>query len=240
METRTLKDWAVFECEWPEGTGEPTQHLVGTCLGQARCSSAVVIDVATRSGISTKGNVYKLRGEPGLRLHAMYVWQDFVAINSPVEVRDITEELFPDLVALLSGPESVPGSETEDSVGARQQAVDRELPSEAVPDQAPRDDRWLAENHDALHSSNQFVDKHGLPLRDLRTTPASRSAFVVGEIVEVLPGLGLAHLRTADGTVYGLSRNTPGVAFDSLQAGQRLRCEVTERFHRVLRAETAA
>ena len=27
---------------------------------------------------------------------------------------------------------------------------------------APR--RWLAENHDALQSSNEFVDQHGLPL----------------------------------------------------------------------------
>jgi len=31
-----------------------------------------------------------------------------------------------------------------------------------------RAERWQNENRDALHSSNAFVDSHGLPLRSLR------------------------------------------------------------------------
>ena len=59
METRVLKDWAVYECRWSEGTGAPTRHLVGTCLGEARCSSAVVIDVLSRKGhAAVKGKAH--------------------------------------------------------------------------------------------------------------------------------------------------------------------------------------
>jgi antitoxin CcdA len=31
-----------------------------------------------------------------------------------------------------------------------------------------RADRWIRENRSALHSSNAFVDSHGLPLHSLR------------------------------------------------------------------------
>lgn len=31
-----------------------------------------------------------------------------------------------------------------------------------------RQERWLAENHDALESSNAFVERHGLPLTRYR------------------------------------------------------------------------
>jgi antitoxin CcdA len=31
-----------------------------------------------------------------------------------------------------------------------------------------RAERWLADNRDALSSSNAFVDEHGLPLQSLR------------------------------------------------------------------------
>jgi|GEM_PF-6232409 len=202
MKRRTLKDWAVFECQWPKGTGAPTRHLVGTCLGEARCSSAVVIDIPARSGISTKGNIYALLGEPGLRLHAIFLWHAFVESNRPVSVREITEELFPDLVAQLNGPESVPGSTVEEASIAMQGAGDGEL----------------AENKDALQSA------------------ADSSFLVEGEVVEVLAGIGLAHVRAANGLVYGLNRKTPGIAFDALQAGQRVQCQVAAKFHRVLHA----
>lgn len=55
--------------------------------------------------------------------------------------------------------------------------------------------------------------------------------------MEVLRGMGLAHVRGTDGVVYGVSGQTPGIAFNALRVGQRLRCEVTARFHRVLRAD---
>ena len=31
-----------------------------------------------------------------------------------------------------------------------------------------RSERWLAENHEAIESSNAFVEKHGLPLAKYR------------------------------------------------------------------------
>ena len=65
---------------------------------------------------------------------------------------------------------------------------------------------------------------------------ANAPSVVEGEVIEVLPGLGLAHVRGVDGRVYGLNRKTPGIAFDVLQAGQRVQCLVTAKFHRVLEA----
>lgn len=62
-------------------------------------------------------------------------------------------------------------------------------------------------------------------------------SVVVGEVLEVMPGLGLAHVRGAGGTVYGVNRRTPGITFDALRLGQLLRCQVTATFHRVLHAE---
>lgn len=67
---------------------------------------------------------------------------------------------------------------------------------------------------------------------------AQRSSIVVCEVLEVLPPpLALAHVRAADGLVYGLNPKTPGITFYALQPGQWVKCEVTEKFHRVLHAE---
>ena len=63
-----------------------------------------------------------------------------------------------------------------------------------------------------------------------------RSKVVEAEVYEVLPGFGLAHLRSADGRVYGLRRGMPGIDFDALRLGQRLRCTVMEPFSRVVEA----
>lgn len=65
----------------------------------------------------------------------------------------------------------------------------------------------------------------------------ANASSVEGEVVEVLPGFGLAHVRAADGRVLGVTRQTPGVVFDQLRPGQQLRCLVMERFHQVLRAD---
>lgn len=61
-------------------------------------------------------------------------------------------------------------------------------------------------------------------------------SIVGGEVVEVLHGHGLAHVHTTDGRLVGITRKTPGVVFDLLRPGQKLRCRVTDRFHRVLHA----
>jgi hypothetical protein len=61
--------------------------------------------------------------------------------------------------------------------------------------------------------------------------------YVDGEVVEVLTGFGLAHVRVSEGTVYGLTRHTPGVDFDKLREGQLIRVQAERKFSRVLRAE---
>ena len=63
------------------------------------------------------------------------------------------------------------------------------------------------------------------------------SCLVEGEVLEVLGGYGLAHVRALDGSTYGLNRETPGVSFAELHEGQRVRVEVAPKFSRVLRAQ---
>lgn len=65
---------------------------------------------------------------------------------------------------------------------------------------------------------------------------ANEQMTIEGKVFEVLPRFGLAHLRTEDGRVYGLNRSTPGIRFDELHEGSRVRCTVTRKFSRVLTA----
>lgn len=62
------------------------------------------------------------------------------------------------------------------------------------------------------------------------------SHLVVGEVLEVLHGYGLAHVRAQDGATYGLNRETPGVSFTGLREGQWVRMAVAPEFNRVLHA----
>ncbi len=50
-----------------------------------------------------------------------------------------------------------------------------------------RAERWLAENHEAIESSNAFVDKHGLPLADYRSFDEPRALHRLPKPVR--PGL---------------------------------------------------
>ena len=61
---------------------------------------------------------------------------------------------------------------------------------------------------------------------------------VDGIIIEVLASYQLAHVRTPDGSIYGVNRRTPGVKFEELQQGQRIRLAVTAKFGRVLHAQS--
>jgi len=70
----------------------------------------------------------------------------------------------------------------------------------------------------------------------ITTTVSSEAVEIDGVVLEVFPAFGMAHFRASYGAVYGLNRTTPGVDFDSLKAGQHLRCEVKEKFHRVVHA----
>jgi hypothetical protein len=60
---------------------------------------------------------------------------------------------------------------------------------------------------------------------------------VDGEVIEVLTDFGLAHVRTSEGTVYGITRHTPGVVFDKLREGQKIRIQAEKKFSRVSHAE---
>ena len=60
---------------------------------------------------------------------------------------------------------------------------------------------------------------------------------VYGTVLEILPDLGLAHVRTPDSLIYGLSPYTNGLQFEMLQLGQKVRLQVTMKFGRVLHAE---
>jgi hypothetical protein len=78
-------------------------------------------------------------------------------------------------------------------------------------------------------------------VRDAEAPAVSAANMTIeGEVFEVLSGYGLAHVRTTRGTVVGLNRKTPGIAFDQLREGQRVRCEVASKFNRVLRAQLIA
>ncbi|MBS0437068.1 MAG: hypothetical protein JSR75_19650 [Proteobacteria bacterium] len=60
-----------------------------------------------------------------------------------------------------------------------------------------------------------------------------------GMVLEVLPVIGLAHVRCDDGSVVGVNRDTPGVEFDRLRAGDALELEVLQPFSRVVHVRRA-
>lgn len=62
---------------------------------------------------------------------------------------------------------------------------------------------------------------------------------MLGTVIEVLPTLGLAHVRCDDGSVVGVNRDTPGVPFDELQAGDVLELEVLQPFSRAVNVRRA-
>jgi len=106
---------------------------------------------------------------------------------------------------------------------------------------ALRDERTSATSKAAAGSALGAADwQEGLIRSAAKVDMASRaeaSAVIEGEVEEVHAGLGLAHVRGTDGLLYGVNRKTPGITFDALCVGQRLRCEVTSKFHRVVRVE---
>jgi len=76
-----------------------------------------------------------------------------------------------------------------------------------------------------------------IPSADLPSGKSEMCDYVDGEVFEVLEHIGLAHVRTADGRICGVNRQTEGIQFSKLRDGVRVRCQVTRRFNRVLHAE---
>lgn len=60
---------------------------------------------------------------------------------------------------------------------------------------------------------------------------------IEGEVVEVLAGCALGSVLSPTGAIYTVDRQTPGIALDELRMGQRVRCQIACKFHRVLKAE---
>lgn len=92
--------------------------------------------------------------------------------------------------------------------------------------------------HDTVSTPDDFVVGRPRTEPVVSGTGTPENLFVVeGEVCEVLVGYGLAHVRSSDGTIYGLHRQTPGVRFGMLHVGQRVRIDVTRKFSRVLHAQ---
>jgi len=90
--------------------------------------------------------------------------------------------------------------------------------------------------HDPAATPEEFV--YGKSVKGLVDSDTAEGSLVVeGEVCEVLVGCGLAHVRSSDGSIYGLNRQTPGVPFGMLHVGQRVRIDVTSKFARVLHAQ---
>jgi len=96
----------------------------------------------------------------------------------------------------------------------------------------PQHDR----THDPAATPEEFVNGKSVN-GPVGSDTAEGSLVVEGEVCEVLVGYGLAHVRSSDGSIYGLNRQTPGVPFGMLHVGQRVRIDVTSKFARVLHAQ---
>jgi hypothetical protein len=98
----TLQDWAAFEVPL-NGPGEQwTRHLVGWACedGQGQvCSAVQQFDPATGRCVTSSGRVYRVRGNPGLRQDAEYVWQRWMKIANVQQQRDVTNEVFNAILA---------------------------------------------------------------------------------------------------------------------------------------------
>ena len=86
-----------------------------------------------------------------------------------------------------------------------------------------------------MATREQIPGTYHLPSTELETEDC-----LDGEVFEVLEAIGLAHVRTADGQIYGLNRTTTGIEFSQLRDGVRVRFKVVRKFHRVLQAQILA
>lgn len=105
----TLRNWEVIELP------DKTRHFIGYCIEnrEGRVSSEIEsFDIATLTGITSTGRIYKLVGEPGLNGDGQYVWSTWKAGYEIAEFEDITKAVW---LAHLS---STTVAEAEDDMGA--------------------------------------------------------------------------------------------------------------------------
>ena len=97
----TLDAWSVFEVPLNGLKDAWTRHLVGFsregCNGQVS-STVVRFDASTRCGVTKSGRVYQLAGRPGSDADARYVWARWKSINNVEEERDVSDEVYADIL----------------------------------------------------------------------------------------------------------------------------------------------
>ncbi len=84
-----LARWAVFQL--PDGD----RHFVGWNLteGDGRASSKIVsYNKETKIGKTASGRTYKLIGESGIDMDALYVWSYWKIINNVSDEKNVSEE----------------------------------------------------------------------------------------------------------------------------------------------------
>ena len=91
----TLIGWAIFMVMVPK-IGKRTVHFAGCseCGGEGRVSSPIEkLDPKNKSGVSSTGRVYRLKGPPGLGSDAQYVWDRWLSISSASVLADVSREV---------------------------------------------------------------------------------------------------------------------------------------------------
>lgn len=75
---------------------------------------------------------------------------------------------------------------------------------------------------------------------DGRGRGEEKTRQVDATVVALVPEYHQAQIRSKDGYLYAITESTPGIRLTALREGQKVRCTVTTRLHRVLRAEVLA
>lgn len=60
--------------------------------------------------------------------------------------------------------------------------------------------------------------------------------FIEGRVVDIQIGYNIAYIKVPNGNIYHLKPDTPGIDFQKLKKGQKIRLEVTTMLTRVLSA----
>jgi len=90
-----LDSWQCFELQLPGLPGR-TRHLAGSNARHwhGQVSSAIVaMDPATRRCTTSSGRVYELGERNGLAGNGMYIWSQWLRINQPSDIVDVTNEI---------------------------------------------------------------------------------------------------------------------------------------------------
>ena len=90
-----LDSWQCFELQLPGQLGR-TRHLAGSNARHwhGQVSSAIVaMDPATRKCTTKSGRVYELGTRNGLTGNGEYIWYQWLRINQPTVIVDITDEI---------------------------------------------------------------------------------------------------------------------------------------------------